>query len=93
MASEVRLRTWTKGSDDDVRSGLLGFISIFMGDVIVDGITVRKTADGRITLSYPERRDRLGRRHPIVRPVDDAARKTIERAILGAATVAEAVDP
>jgi DNA-binding cell septation regulator SpoVG len=86
------LRTWTKGSDDDVRTGLLGFISVFMGDVIVDGITVRKTADGRITLSFPERRDRLGRRHPIVRPVDDAARRAIEKAILGTAIITEAVD-
>ncbi len=92
MGNQVRLRSWTRGSDDDIRSGLLGFVSIYMGDVIVDGITVRKTAEGRLTLSFPERRDRLGRRHAIVRPVDNEARLAIEKAIFGMATIAEAVE-
>ena len=92
MINEVRLRTWTRASDGDIRSGLLGFVSVFFGDVVVDGITVRKTAEGRLTLSFPERRDRLGRRHPIVRPIDNKARLAIEKAVFGAATVAEAVE-
>lgn len=87
----IRVRSWVKGSDDDVRSGLLGYVSVFYSDVILDGLTVRRTADGRLTLSYPQRRDGQGRRHPIVRPIDDAARRRIERAVFGEATVAEGV--
>ena len=87
----IKVRSWVKGSDDDIRSGLLGFISLFYGDIVLDGLTVRRTADGRLTISYPQRRDGKGRRHPIVRPVDDAARLRIERAIFGEATVAEGV--
>jgi DNA-binding cell septation regulator SpoVG len=88
---EIRIRTWVRGSDDDVRSGLLGFVSVYYGQLVIDGIVVRRTAEGRLTLSFPERRDRHGGRHPYVRPVDDAARKEIEKAVFGAATIAEAV--
>jgi DNA-binding cell septation regulator SpoVG len=78
---EVRLRTWIKASDADAATGLLGFISVFYGALIIDGIVLRRTATGRFALSYPERRDRAGRRHPFVRPVDDDARQRIEREI------------
>lgn len=88
----ISLRSWIAGSDDDVRGGLLGYVSIIFGDVVIDGLTVRRTAGGRLTLSFPERRDRQGRRHPYVRPVDDDARRRIERAIFGEATVAEGVE-
>lgn len=87
----IRIRSWVRGTDDDARGGLLGYISVFYGNLILDGLTVRRTADGRLTVSFPERRDRQGRRHPYVRPVDDAARLRIERAIFGEAKVAEGV--
>ena len=79
----IRVRSWARGSDAEVRTGLLGFVSLFAGDLIVDGVTVRKTAKGRLVLGFPQRRDRNGRDHAIVRPVDKAARRAIERAILG----------
>lgn len=88
----IRIRSWVRGSDEDIRSGLLGYLSIFYGDVILDGVTVRRTADGRFTLSYPERRDARGHRHPYIRPIDDDARQRIERAVFGEATVAEGVE-
>jgi len=87
----IKIRSWVKSSDDDVRAGLLGYISVFYGDLILDGLTVRRTADGRLAISFPARQDRQGRRHPYVRPVDDAARLRIERAIFGESTVAEGV--
>jgi hypothetical protein len=80
---EVRVRTWVRGSDSDIESGLLGYISIEFGPLILDGICLRRTADGRFTLSFPARTDRAGKRHSYIRPVDDAARKAIEREILG----------
>ena len=79
----VRLVSWVRGSDQDVREGLLGFVSVEVGPVLVDGLTLRRTSDGRLALSYPARTDRAGRRHPYVRPRDDAARIEIEREIIG----------
>jgi DNA-binding cell septation regulator SpoVG len=90
---EVRVRSWVRGSDADERSGLLGYLSIFYGAMVIDGVTVRRTAEGRLALSFPERRDGRGRRHSIVRPVDDAARKAIEAAVFGQATIANEVSP
>ena len=81
--TSVRLRSWVRGTDADRRTGLLGFLSVFVGDFIVDSITLRRTESGRLALSFPQRRDRTGRSHPVVRPVDDDARRAIEAEILG----------
>lgn len=86
----VSIRTWTRGSADDERSGLLGFLSLAYGDLVLDGVTVRRTADGRMTLSWPERRDRSGRAHTYMRPVSDEARRRIEHAVFSAAVGEEA---
>ena len=85
---DIRIRTWVRGSAADERTGLVGYISVHYGALVIDGITVRRTADGRLTLSFPERRDGRGRRHDIVRPVDDAARRAIEAAVFREATLA-----
>lgn len=79
---EIRVRTWVRGSDDDIRNGLLGFLSVTYGSLVLDGITLRRTADGRLALSFPARTDRSGKRHSFIRPADDAARRAIEREIL-----------
>jgi hypothetical protein len=81
-AREIRIRSWVRGTADEERSGLLGYLSIFYGDLVLDGITLRRTADGNLTLSFPARTDRSGNRHAYFRPVDDAARRRIEREIL-----------
>jgi DNA-binding cell septation regulator SpoVG len=65
------------------RRGLVGWLSFGISpEWVVDGVTLRQTRDGRIVLSYPRRRDRRGRSHPLLRPVDDAARRELERAVL-----------
>lgn len=81
-SSNVRVHSWTPASAADVRSGLLGFVAAQYGNLILDCLAVRRTADGRIVLSYPARTDRGGRRHAIVRPLDDAAREELEREVL-----------
>ena len=81
--AEVRIRTWVRASDAELRTGLLGYLSIFYGEMVVDGITLRRTVDGRFVLSFPARTDRRGQRHAYVRPVDDDARRAIERELLG----------
>jgi len=80
--STIRLRTWVRGSADDERNGLLGFISVTYGPWIFDGITLRRTADGRFALSFPAKVDRAGRKHSFVRPANDEVRKAIEAELL-----------
>jgi len=71
-------------SAGDRASGLIGWISCTVGLALrLDGITVRRTADGRVVLSFPARTDRHGHSHPYVRPVDDDSRRDLERRILG----------
>lgn len=79
----IRLRTWVRGSADDERSGLLGFLSITFGPWVIDGLTLRRTAAGRLAISFPSRSDRSGRKHALIRPVDSQAREAIERELLG----------
>jgi DNA-binding cell septation regulator SpoVG len=81
-APEVRIRTWVRASEADEATGLLGFLSLTYGDLVLDGVTLRRTTEGRFALSFPARTDRGGKRHPYFRPIDDAARQRIEREIL-----------
>lgn len=74
--SRVRL---APSCERDRKAGLIGFVSFVIdGLVRVDGVTVRRTSGGRHVLSFPARRDRAGRNHPYLRPVDDGARCAIE---------------
>jgi hypothetical protein len=61
------------------RTGLIGWVMVeITGTLIADGITLRRTADGRETLSYPKCRDGQGEEHYLLRPADDRARRAIE---------------
>jgi DNA-binding cell septation regulator SpoVG len=90
---DIRIRTWIRGTPEDERAGLLGYLSVFYGALVIDGVTVRRTEAGKLTLSFPERRDGRGRRHNVVRPIDDEARRAIEAAVFAQATVAREVEP
>lgn len=79
---EVRVRTWVKAGEADQRTGLCGWICVEYGALILDGICLRKTSDGRFVLSFPARSDRAGRKHSYIRPTDDEARQAIEAEIL-----------
>ena len=79
---EVRLRTWVAATEAEIRTGLCGYVSVVYGDLILDGIVLRKTTDGRFALSFPARSDRSGRRHSYIRPASDEVRKAIEAELL-----------
>ena len=80
--SEVRLRSV---NPTERASGLLGFVSFVVdGQLCIDGVTVRRTRRGQAVLSFPFRRDRQGNEHPLVRPVNDCARREIERQVFRA---------
>jgi hypothetical protein len=73
---------FTPGTEDDVKRGLLGFITLTFADMLLlDGVTLRLTESGRHALSFPCRSDSRGARHPYFRPLDDRARTVIENAI------------
>ncbi len=70
---------FANASTSEVSSGLLGYVSCVVGDVLLlDGITLRRTRQGRLTLSFPARRDSTGKQHPYIRPLNEAARRNIE---------------
>ena len=73
--------------------GLLGWLSLEIGPLLLDGVALRQTRRGRPTLSFPVRRDRAGRDHAIVRPIDRTARAAIEREVLAALGLAGAEGP
>ena len=76
---------FTAAPEDLVETGLLGFVSCSVGDAIrLQGLTLRRTATGRLAVSFPARTDSAGRRHYFSHPLDDDARRDIEAQIFAA---------
>ena len=74
--------TFSPSTAGDRRAGLLGWVTFVLnGAIKIDGVTLRRTRDGRLTLSYPARRDRDGVEHFVIRPLGDKARVEIERQV------------
>jgi DNA-binding cell septation regulator SpoVG len=64
-------------------NGLLGFVSFVLdGDLQIDGVALRRTLLGELTISWPGRRDAAGRLHHHVRPVDGEVRRELEDELL-----------
>ncbi|MCB9609449.1 MAG: septation protein SpoVG family protein [Polyangiaceae bacterium] len=85
MALHVSDVRFQPASPDDVRFGLLGYVSFAVGGGLrVSGVTVRRTAEGRVSLSFPAKRDRRGEMRPLMRPVSREARAAIEAQVLSA---------
>lgn len=76
---------FSKASPLDARRGMLGYVSLAVcAGLQLDGIALRRTASGRLRLSFPERRGHQGQGHPYIRPVDDEARQAIEAEVFAA---------
>jgi len=86
VVSDVR---FTQSGPDKASGGLLGWVSFTVGGLRLDGIAVRRTADGRFALSFPARRDAAGRQHPYVLPLDDATRRDLEHQVFAAIGLGE----
>lgn len=65
-------------------TGLLGWLSCEINGLVVDGITVRRTRQGQLSVSFPKRREAGGRRRTTVRPRDERARAAIEAQVVAA---------
>src|SRR5262245_57942465 len=82
IVSDVR---FTIPSQDLIATGLLAWATcIINGQLELTGLMIRRTWNGRLTVSYPSRTDRTGQRHFYLRPIDDAARIEIEEQLLRA---------
>jgi len=82
-------RTWVTNVEfvpaprTDVRRGMLGWVSFDInGTWHVDGLALRRTTRGKLSLSFPSRLDRRGVEHAFLRPTCDRARRVIERLVL-----------
>ena len=92
MRSDIKISNvrFTPSIGLEAALGLRGWVScVLNGRLKLDGIAVRRTRSGRLTLSFPSRKDRYGIEHFVVRPLDDAARKVMERQIFQALGIKE----
>jgi DNA-binding cell septation regulator SpoVG len=77
--------TISPASERDADDGLLAYVSIELdGLVRIDGVTLRLTEEGQLSLSFPSRTSRRGMKRALVRPTDRAARHAIEKAVFHA---------
>ncbi len=69
-----------------VRKGLVAWASFELpGGIRADGVTIRRRLeDGTLGISFPGHWDRAGIRHAYLKPVDEAARRALEKQILAA---------
>jgi DNA-binding cell septation regulator SpoVG len=66
------------------KGGLLGWVQVEIGVLLVDGVSLRRTQDGSLAISFPTRTDRNRHEHIVVRPIDAETRRQIESQILAA---------
>ena len=62
--------------------GMLAWLRIRIGDIVVDGVSLREGLDGERSLSFPIRADARGRKHPVVHALDETTRRYIEAQVL-----------
>jgi len=78
----VSILSFASAGAADRARGLLGWLCLDLdGLLLLDGVTLRRTRAGRLTLSFPARLDRAGQRHPFIRPLSDAARRAVEQQV------------
>lgn len=85
MPIRISRVTFTPASPADRDRGLLGYLEFVLNEaLVIDGVTLRRTRNGRLALSFPSRRDRYGVEHFVITPLGDAARREIERQVFEA---------
>ena len=87
MARDITVdRVEMKAADPDTaKTGLLGWVSCRLnGNLQLGGIALRRTLEGRLTLSFPAKRDRTGQQWYYIRPLDSSTRRAIERQVFSA---------
>jgi len=85
MVLEISQVSFRRAHAADIEAGLLGHVRCVLNrGLLLDGVAVRRTRAGELRLSFPERRDRHGVVHPLVRPFGCGNREIIERQVFDA---------
>ena len=85
MKTEVNEIRFQAATPSLMERGLLGWMSFVLnGTVLIEGVALRRSVEGKYHLSFPVRRERGGRRNFWVRPLDDRARRDIEHQVFAA---------
>lgn len=85
MAEPLRITraSFVPASPRQQKDGLMAWVMVEIdGVLLADGLALRRTPGGRETLSYPRRRDRDGHTHAVLKPVDEEARRSIQKQVL-----------
>jgi hypothetical protein len=72
---------YTAGSPAERVTGLLGWIRLRYGDLLLDGLALRRTRDHRLVLSFPKPR-RVGFTRQLVGPAGPDVREQIESEVI-----------
>jgi len=92
MRTEVTEVLFTSARQEECRTGLLGYLAVVINDELkIDGLTLRRTKSGRLSVSFPGRTDAHGDWHFHIRPLNDAARRELERQVFAALKLSENV--
>jgi DNA-binding cell septation regulator SpoVG len=68
-----------------VAEGLLGWVAFTLDKALrIEGVALRRTIEGHLTLSFPSYRDRYGNERYCLRPLNDSARQAIEEQVFQA---------
>lgn len=81
LISELK---YTPANREAKERGLLGFVQCVVGGLLRVDCALRRTRDGRLTISFPVKHDQAGRAHPLVSPANAEARLAIETAVFDA---------
>ena len=86
MSSPLDLRAvvLTAAGEAELGYGVLGFVSLQLGALRLDGLRLRRLGDGRLVLSWPYRKGAAGRRRYFVRPTEESVRASLERQVFAA---------
>jgi len=88
--TNVRL---TAAPEEEHANGLLGWITCSLnGAIQLDGLALRRTLGGDLSISFPCRKDASGRQHFYSRPLNEEAREEVEWQILRALGFEEEID-
>lgn len=82
MRNTVAHVRFTRASAELERTGLMGWVRCHLNGIEVDGIAIRRTAEGRIVPFLPERQDKSGKLHRVVWIPDADERDSVSRSIL-----------
>ena len=81
----IEVLTFSSAGPEQAKTGMLGWLSLTLsGQLLLDGVALRRTQSGRLRLSFPRPKSPSGREREVVRPIDDAARDAIEDQVLRA---------